>query len=67
MRKNGLIPNVASYCLTIRLLCNEGKCQEAEALIDDMEHAGLQTSETICRILLDAKARLHGSTDDSFT
>jgi pentatricopeptide repeat protein len=67
MRRIGLVPNVASYCLTIRLLCNEGKCQEAEALIDDMASAGLQTSESIHRALLDAKARLGDSTDVPFT
>uniref|UniRef100_A0A0A8Y6Z0 Pentacotripeptide-repeat region of PRORP domain-containing protein n=1 Tax=Arundo donax TaxID=35708 RepID=A0A0A8Y6Z0_ARUDO len=67
MRKSGLVPNVASYGLTIRLLCNDGKCQEAEGLIDDMEHAGLRTSESVYRVLLDAKSRLDGSTDGSFT
>jgi pentatricopeptide repeat protein len=67
MRKSGLVPNIASYGLTIRLLCNEGKWQEAEAMVDDMLRAGLRTSESICRALLDAKARLDGSADDSFT
>jgi pentatricopeptide repeat protein len=51
----------------IRLLCNEGKWQKAEVMVDDMQCAGLRTSESICRALLDAKARLDGSADDSFT
>jgi pentatricopeptide repeat protein len=42
-----------------RLLCNEGKWQEAEALVDDMKRAGLRTSESGCRTLLEAKARLY--------
>jgi pentatricopeptide repeat protein len=66
MRKNGLVPNSASYGLTIRSLCNDGKCLEAETLIDNMKHAGLQTSESVCQALLNAKARRGSSTDDSF-
>ncbi|KAF0923593.1 hypothetical protein E2562_006585 [Oryza meyeriana var. granulata] len=66
MRQKNLVPNSASYGLTIRVLCKDDKCQEAEALLDDMVRAGLQTSESICQALLDAKARLRGSTDVSF-
>ncbi|TVU36780.1 hypothetical protein EJB05_18727, partial [Eragrostis curvula] len=74
MRSGGVEPNLYTYnCLigecyglTIRLLCNEGKCQEAEALIDDMKSVGLQTSESVCRVLLDAKARLDGTSATTY-
>ncbi len=51
MRQKGLVPNSVRYALmmTICFLCNDDKCQEAEALLDDMVRAGLQTSEPICQ------------------
>uniref|UniRef100_A0A0E0JQV9 Uncharacterized protein n=1 Tax=Oryza punctata TaxID=4537 RepID=A0A0E0JQV9_ORYPU len=41
MRQKGLVPNSARYALTMTIcfLCKDDKCQEAEALLDDMVRA----------------------------
>ena len=47
MIENGMVPNVASYNLTIEALCVEGKWKEAEILLNDMIKSGLKPSISI--------------------
>ena len=45
MRENGMVPNVTSYGLTIRVCCIDGKLEDTEPLLHEMVSSGLQPSD----------------------
>ncbi|KMZ56610.1 Pentatricopeptide repeat-containing protein [Zostera marina] len=47
MVKNKMVPNIASFSLTIRLLCKIGKWEEAQSLLNQASALGLHLEESI--------------------
>ena len=55
MGENGMVPNVASYNSTIRVLCKDEKWMEVEVLLKEMIELGLKPSISIWNMI--SKAR----------
>lgn len=45
--ENKMVPNIASYSLTIRVLCEDGKWEEAQSLLNEAAALGSHLGESI--------------------
>ncbi|KAG1337697.1 putative Pentatricopeptide repeat-containing protein [Cocos nucifera] len=57
MSQNGMAPKVDSYSVSIYVLCNQGKRQEVEVLLNEMLASGLRPNGSIYRVPYDAKLK----------